>query len=159
LVTEQQGAQNAELSGLVESQKALIAALEARIADLEARLGRNPRNSSMPPSAEGFSKPPSPSRAERRAAQRKAGKQPGSEGKHLAQVTEPDEVVGHIPDACSSCGADLGGAEVVGTERRQVFDLPEIRLHVTEHVIERRRCACGCETKAAFPDIATAPAC
>ena len=34
------------------------AALEARIAELEARLGRTPRNSSMPPSAEGLSKPP-----------------------------------------------------------------------------------------------------
>ena len=50
-------------------------------------------------------------------------------------------------------------AEVVGTERRQVFDLPEIRLWVTEHVAQRRRCACGCETKAPFPAVATAPAC
>ena len=45
--------------------------LESKLADLEERLGRNPRNSSMPPSAEGFSKPTSPSRAERRAAGRK----------------------------------------------------------------------------------------
>jgi len=44
------------------------------------------------------------------------------------------------------------------TERRQVFDLPEIAFVVTEHVAERRRCACGCETKASFPEAATAPA-
>ncbi len=37
--------------------------LAARIADLEERLGRNPRNSSMPPSAEVFSKPPVPNRS------------------------------------------------------------------------------------------------
>ena len=60
---------------------------------------------------------------------------------------------------CESCGADLADAEVVGTERRQVFDLPKIRFRVTEHVVERRRCACGCETKAAVPPAATAPAC
>ena len=54
--------------------------LEAKLADLEERLGRNPRNSSMPPSSEGFSKPPAPSRAERRAAARKQGKQPWCTG-------------------------------------------------------------------------------
>ena len=35
------------------------------VPNLEQRLGRNPRNSSMPPSAEGFSKPPAPNRARR----------------------------------------------------------------------------------------------
>ena len=94
-----------------------------------------------------------------RAAGRRQGEQPGTEGKHLARVADPDEVVGHAPAACESCSADLTDAELVGTERRQVFDLPEIRLHVTEHVVERRRCACGCETKALFPAAVTAPAC
>ena len=136
-----------------------IAELKRRVADLEERLGRNPRNSSMPPSAELFSKPPSPSRAERRAAGRKPGKQPGDPGTHLAQVAEPDVVVLHTPDTCSSCGSGLDDADVVGVESRQVFDLPEIRLSVTEHRAERRRCACGCVTKATFPEVATAPAC
>jgi len=136
----------------------LIAALEAKIADLEQRLGRTPRNSSMPPSAEGLSKPPAPNRAERRAAQRRPGKQPGSDGKHLAQVAAPDEVVTHLPATCTGCGAGLADAEVIGTERRQVFDVPDISVRVVEHVAERRRCRCGCETKASFPAEATAPA-
>ena len=89
--------------------------LESKLADLEERLGRNPRNSSMPPSAEGFSKPTSPSRAERRAAGRKQGKQPGAPGKHLAQVTDPDQVVVHTPPSCSSCGSGLEDGEVVGS--------------------------------------------
>jgi len=139
--------------------RAQVSMLESKLADLEERLGRNPRNSSMPPSAEGFSKPPSPSRAERRAASRKQGKQPGAPGKHLAQVVDPDHVIHHAPSSCSSCGSGLDDAEVVGTERRQVFDLPEIRLVVTEHVSERRRCRCGCTTKAIFPRAAIAPAC
>jgi transposase len=133
--------------------------LQAKLADLEERLGRNPRNSSMPPSAEGVAKPPAPSRAERRAAARKQGKQPGSPGKHLAQVAEPDQVISHAPPSCTSCGSDLDDAEVVDTEHRQVFELPEIHLVVTEHVVERRRCRCGCTTKADFPSAATAPAC
>jgi transposase len=133
--------------------------LESKLADLEERLGRNPRNSSMPPSAEGLSKPPVPSRAERRAAARKQGKQPGAPGKHLAQVAEPDQIISHAPVSCTSCGSGLEDAEVVDVEHRQVFDLPDIRLVVTEHIAERRRCQCGCTTKAGFPKAAIAPAC
>ena len=143
----------------MEAQASEIAELRRRVADLEERLGRTPRNSSMPPSAELFTKPPAPSRAERRAAGRKQGKQPGAPGKHLAQVADPDVVVTHAPEACSSCGSGLEDAEVVDVESRQVFDLPEIRLFVTEHMAERRRCSCGATTKASFPPVATAPAC
>ena len=48
----------AEQAARIAEQVARIAELEGRIADLEGRLGRNPRNSSMPPSAEGLAKPP-----------------------------------------------------------------------------------------------------
>jgi len=136
-----------------------MAAVQARIADLEARLNRNPRNSSMPPSAEGFTKPPAANRAARRKAKRRPGGQPGSEGHHLAQVPNPNEVFVHRPDVCAGCGAGLEGAEVVGTEVRQVFDLPKIGAHVTEHQMVRVACRCGCTTKGPTPDEATAPAC
>ncbi|MDA8381136.1 MAG: IS66 family transposase [Actinomycetota bacterium] len=136
-----------------------IAALEKKIADLEARLGRNPRNSSMPPSAEGLSKPPAPNRAERRKAKRRPGKQPGDPGHHLAQVADPDEVVPHRPARCPACEGDLADAKVLDVERRQVFEVPRIRAHVTEHQMLKVRCSCGCETKAPPPPEATAPAC
>jgi transposase len=139
--------------------KAKITTLEGRIAELEERLGRNPRNSSMPPSLEGLSKPPSANRAERRLKKRKPGKQPGSEGHHLAQVSDPDEVLVHRPETCGSCGETLQGAEVVSVDKRQVFEMPKVTAHVTEHQIQKVRCACGCETKAAAPKEATAPAC
>jgi len=88
---------------VIEQQSARIAELEARIVELERRVGRTPRNSSMPPSAEGLSKPPT-NRAERRAQKkRRPGKQPGDEGHHLAQVSDPDEVITHRPRRCASC--------------------------------------------------------
>ena len=152
LLSEQQSARVEEL----EERNRLLA---ARVAELEERLGRNPRNSSMPPSSEAFSKPPVPNRAERRAAKRKPGKQPGTEGKHLAQVDDPDDVRIHTPAVCEGCGGDLGGADLLDTERRQVFELPPMRPFVTEHRMERRLCGCGCETKASPPPEATAPAC
>ena len=143
---------------LIEQQTPRLAELEARIVELERRVGRNPRNSSMPPSAEGLSKPPA-NRAERRQAKRRPGKQPGDEGHHLAQVGDPDEVVTHRPRRCPSCEGDLSEAEIVSVERRQVFEVPRTRAHVTEHQLVKLRCSCGCETKAPAPNEATAPAC
>ena len=43
---------------------AQMSALLERVAELEARLGRNPRNSSRPPSSEGYEKPAPRSRRE-----------------------------------------------------------------------------------------------
>ena len=139
--------------------RATVASLLARVAELEARLASNPRNSSMPPSAEGFTKPPSPSRAERRAAGRHPGKQPGDQGHRLERVEHPDHVVFHAPATCCGCGSGLASAPVTSTEVRQVFDLPEVRAVVTEHRVERRRCSCGVVTSAAFPREAIGPTC
>ncbi len=124
--------ENARLREQLVQRDEHIAALEARLADLEERVRRTPRNSSMPPSAEGFSKPPVPNRAQRRAEKRRQGKQPGDEGRHLAQVSDPTEIVTHEPVTCPDCGADLRAAEVAGVEVRQVFEL-EVHRHVTEH--------------------------
>ena len=144
---------------VIEQQSARIAELEARIVELERRVGRTPRNSSMPPSAEGLSKPPA-NRAERRAQKkRRPGKQPGDEGHHLAQVPDPDEVISHRPTRCAACEAELAEAEVVSVETRQVFEVPRTRTYVTEHQLVKLRCSCGCETKAPAPPEATAPAC
>lgn len=89
----------------------------------------------------------------------KPGKQPGDPGRHLAQLDDPDATVTHAPHRCGACGLDLDDAPVVGSARRQVFDLPPVALFCTEHCAERRRCACGSETTATFPAEATAPAC
>ena len=80
-------------------------------------------------------------------------------GANLARVVDPDEVLVHSPSVCTNCGADLSCAEVVGIDRRQVFDMPEVSAVLTEHRIERRRCSCGCETKAEVPVFANAPSC
>ena len=58
---------------------------------------------------------------------------------------------------CPSCEGDLSQAEIVSVERRQVFEVPRTRAHVTEHQLVKLRCSCGCETKAPAPNEATAP--
>ncbi|EQD72344.1 transposase IS66, partial [mine drainage metagenome] len=105
------------LTGLTETQN-------RKIAELERKIGRNSSNSSLPPSSDRFApaKMESPNRKARRAMGRSPGKQSGADGKHLAQVEVPDEVIIHEPETCSACGADLTGAEIVSEEVRQVFD-------------------------------------
>jgi len=86
------------------------------------------------------------------------GKQPGAEGKRLAQVADPDRVVEHAPAVCSGCGAGLDDAPVVSGAARQVFDVSPQRLVVTEHRVQRRRCGCGTVTAGVFPEAVRAPA-
>jgi transposase len=155
-----QAAVIAELRVVNAEQARLIATLQARVAELERRLGKDSSNSSKPPSSDGLRKPSRTGRQDdERAARRRPGKQPGAPGAHLAQVEEPDEVAWHVPDRCGGCGAELTDASVVGVEARQVFDLPPLGLRVTEHRAERRRCACGMTTAGRFPDHARAAAC
>jgi transposase len=76
-------------------------------------------------------------------------------------VATPDVVESHTPGACHNCGhAFTHGDEVTKVERRQVRDLPaELRLIITEHQIETRRCGdCGKTTKADGPTHALGPA-
>jgi len=151
----------AELRAVNAAQARAIATLEARVAKLERRLGKDSSNSSKPPSSDGLRKPTRTQRhaGERAEGGRQPGKQPGASGAHLAQVPQPDEMIGHVPDRCQGCGAELADAVVVGVEARQVFDLPPLRLAVAEHRAERRRCACGTTTQAVFPAQARAAAC
>ena len=149
--------ENASLCAVVAEQAKLIEKLTADIAELRSRLKMNSRNSSKPPSSDGYAKPAPKSRRVRSG--KKPGKQPGDPGHHLAQRADPDATTVHPPSACENCGHDLSDAEVTGTIRRQVFDLPPVALFCTEHQVQRRRCACGTETTGTFPPEATASAC
>jgi transposase len=142
---------------MIEKLTARIAAQDQRIAELERRLGRNSRNSSQPPSADGPAV--SPSRAARRRSGRKPGKQPGAGGSALFQTSDPDEVIDHLPVACEGCSSDLTDAIAVGVVRRQVHDIPTITPVVVEHRLHRRRCGCGATTTAPAPAGVSAAAC
>jgi transposase len=129
--------------------------LKARVAELEAQLNANSRNSSKPPSTDGLAKPAPKSL--RRASGRKPGGQPGHEGTTLRQRADPDVIVRHEPAGCGRCGSRLRGAEQVSLTRRQVFDIPPVTVHVTEHQIITRRCRCGTLCTATPPAGVDAP--
>jgi transposase len=72
-------------------------------------------------------------------------------------VARPDRELRHEPGRCGWCGAGLAGRPVTGVERRQVFDLPEAAVAVTEHQLIERECGCGQRARAAAPPAADGP--
>ena len=144
-----------EMRAELKSLRAENAALKVRVADLEAQLRTNSQNSSQPPSADGPGK--TATRSLRTPSKRKPGGQAGHPGQTLAQVSDPDVVIRHEPSCCRGCGSDLSDATEVGCSRRQVFDIPPIKVHVTEHQIISRRCRCGKTSTGDTPAQAAAP--
>ncbi len=135
--------------------KAENAALRERVQTLEEQVAKDSHNSHKPPSSDGLSKPKPKSL--RPKSERPTGGQPGHPGHTLRMVEKPDRTVRHAVKRCASCGRALERQEPDRVERRQVFDLPEPKLEVTEHQGEVKTCACGCVNRATFPPEAAAP--
>src|SRR5665811_2417451 len=146
-------AQNALLRREVAELSEANRRLEIRVADLEERLKRNSRNSSLPPSADPPSAPPRPRQA---ASGRRAGAQPGhpGRGRHLASIESLDELIDHWPSRCR-CGHVFCTAEraaLGAPARHQVAELPPTAVILSEHRLQRLRCPeCGAVTRAALP--------
>jgi transposase len=134
-------------------QREQIATLLERVRDLEARLAKDSHNSGKPPSSDGLKRQLPRTRSLRRKTGKKPGGQLGHPGETLHLVAEPDAVVEHRPGVCATCQSALeSDAVVVARERRQVRDLPPVRLRVTEHQALSLRCpACQQVTAGAFP--------
>ena len=145
------------LNSLPEWAKDLIQQLMARVQELEAQIAKNSSNSGKPPSSDGLKKPPKTT-SQRGKSGRKPGGQNGHQGRTLEQVDVPNHIVTYSPAACDGCGHSLTEVEEVSTEKRQVFDLPEPKVEVTEHRAEAKICpCCGGISKGKFPENVTAP--
>lgn len=146
------------LKEIIRKQAEEILLLKARIAELERRLGLNSTNSSKPPAAEGLAKLPR-TRSTRSKSKKPSGGQLGHKGHTLEQVSVPDHVIVHNVSVCSVCGLSLEEHNVTHQSKRQVFDIPEPKIDVTEHQAITKICTCGYVNTAVFPKEAVAPAC
>jgi transposase len=148
----------AELRQQLAARDATILELRQEVAELRRQLGKDSSNSSKPPSSDGFKKKPRIAGSLRGISGKKSGGQAGHKGDTLRQVEKPDKIERHDAEACAHCAARLSAKMVTGVEKRQVFDMPEPRLEVTEHQAQVYTCSC-CRgtTKAAFPEGVVSP--
>src|SRR5437762_4274448 len=134
-----------------ESLQDRIAALEAEVRDLQARLQLNSTNSSKPPSSDPIGlkrKPPTP------PSLRNRGGQPGHP-KAFRLLVPPEKLHSSTdckPTSCRRCGHALHGEDPTPLVH-QVADLPKIEPIVDQYRLHRLSCPdCGQTTCATLPE-------
>ena len=152
-----------DLHALIDELRREIAALKQENAELGRRLGLDSSNSSKPPSSDGLGKKTRAKKNRNQSLRGKSGKksggQKGHQGNTLRQSETPDKIEHHTVCVCQHCQTKLAASNVIDVEKRQVFDIPEPKLEITEHQADISQCpACGKTTKALFPDGVKAPA-
>lgn len=130
---------------------ALIFQLIDRIEKLEAQIKKNSHNSNKPPSSDGLKK--KRTKSLRRKTGKKSGGQKGHEGKTLEMTDTPDKTIKLTVDRCPCCGESLKGSTSKRYDTRQEFEVPPIKVQVTEYQAEVKDCPrCGRECRADFPE-------
>lgn len=131
-INAQQRMQIEQLNALLAHQEALLQAqieqnqaLTAKIDELLQRIDelshkKNSRNSSAPPSSDGYAKPAP--KSQRKITGAKPGGQAGHKGSSMKLMKEPDEVKEHYPETCSRC-ANRGICYACIGERRYETDI------------------------------------
>jgi transposase len=131
-----------------------IAALERRVAELEARLGTNATNSGTPPSA---NPPGAPKPVTKKATGQRPGGQPGHPPR-LKRRLPPErlhQVIPFVPRHCDRCREPLpsqAAANDPAPTWHQVAELPPLVARVTEYQGHYRTCpGCGHVSHAPIP--------
>jgi len=139
----------------IQAQEQVIATVSAWVKELEDQARTTSRTSSKPPSSDGFVRPP---RSLRQRSGQKPGGQPGHVGRALHMVDAPERVIVHSPAVCAGCQRSLADVPAQRYERRQVLDLPPLRLEASEHRAEAKTCpVCAQTTSGVFPAPITRP--
>lgn len=132
---------------LMEEQKQM----KEKIEELEERLNKNSRNSSIPPSKNGFAA----NVKSKLKPKKKPLKMQTPRNKQKKELYSPEECVAcheEKPAVCNSCGYELAG-EDAQPHRHQIVDLPILTPYVTEYRLHELECEhCGEKTRAALPE-------
>ena len=120
-----------------EKLNAIIIALTEKIKHQEERLNKNSKNSSKPPSTDGYNKPKPKSLRE------KSGKLPGAQNGHKGSgfklTREPDVIKKYHPEKCTRC--ELFGKCNACTISESRYD---VDIQVTTVITEHQVLSCNC---------------
>jgi transposase len=137
---------------LLEENKALknlVASLTAKVAELEARLNKNSKNSNKPPSSDG---PRKKIRKSRVKSDRPSGGQPGHPGITMDLKPSADTVVNLMPSSKCECGGEII-IRFDGFAVRQVTDIEPAKVVTVEYRAHDGICGnCGKPQNASFPE-------
>lgn len=137
----------AQLEEIILSLRNENAELRKLLQEALDKLSKNSSNSSKPPSTDIVR-----TKSLRISTGKKAGGQKGHTGTTLQISETPDKVVEHRALECSGCGKDISATGSLRYERRQVYDIPPIKIEVCEHRSEIKCCPhCEKENKGVFP--------
>ena len=132
------------------SIQALVLALSERLTQIEEKLNKNSRNSSKPPSSDGFEKSVEDNKKGRKRASGQRQSAP-RQMRQLKPIEACDWVEEIKPAVCGGCGAPLQG-EDPRPHRHQEIELPPIAPLVTEYRLHQLVCdGCGQATRASLP--------
>lgn len=148
--------QNAALTNQINTLNKTVEELTQTVKELNEKLHKNSKNSSKPPSSDGYKKP-SP-KSLRTSSGKKPGGQEGHEGSCLSVVSEPDEVISHMPVTCDGCpNRNKCQSLACIAETRNVVDI-NVAVNVTAHEALVVACPYTKETlKGTFPAGIKAP--
>ena len=156
----EQSTRLAEQSTQLAEQREEIAGLRKQLAELMEVVGRNSRNSNLPPSSDGpASGGGGKEGLRRRKSQRTRGGQKGHRGSCRALLPEAqvDCVVDLFPEACQGCARPLPREQDGEARRYQQLELVDHRPHLTEWRRHSVQCGhCRVSTRAAY-DLAVLP--
>lgn len=114
-----------ELIGLVLAPVEQIAALQSRVAELEAKLGKPPKtpdNSSLPPSQGQKATRPEGANKQRRK---------GRKGTTRGLAESPDHTRDVYADKCGTCSHELTRQDHSGVHAYDHIDIPPVKAETT----------------------------
>ena len=145
-----------QLTSTVNELKQIIVKQNQLIAELREQLNKNSRNSSKPPSSDGYKKPAPKSLREKSG--KKPGGQAGHKGEHLKIAIEPSKIITYMPDECRCCSRyEVCQGHACISETRRVVDAC-VDVKVTAHEAMEVVCPLsGKRVRGSFPEAVKGP--
>ncbi len=135
LTSEQKDQLILTLFALVQELKQENAQLKGEVELLKTRLSLNSKNSHKPSSTDRFKKKKTLLKSEL-----PSGAQKGHPGFTLKESDQPNQIIRHKINKCPHCSSELNPHHPSSWKKAQVFDIPNLQIEVTEHLVEESVC-------------------